>query len=187
MFIFVPRINMLTHRWWMALQVFVYGLLPVLYEKKYWKLLWCIVTPFIIHFSFIYPLIILIIVLFLPHKSLLPYVMIYFAAFVMNSFNYDAFFPFLSVFFNDTVVHRTENYVNAEIQEHNLFSQTATIAINMVNIVLVIFCYLRINKTYFNKFNSAKENSLNENTIILTIKLKVGKNDYRIFNLKKPG
>ena len=40
-------------------------------------------------------------------------------------------------------------------------------------------------KTYFNKFNSAKENSLNENTIILTIKLKVGKNDYRIFNLKK--
>jgi hypothetical protein len=40
-------------------------------------------------------------------------------------------------------------------------------------------------KTYYNKFNSARENSLNENTIILTIKLKVGKNDYRIFNLKK--
>ena len=40
-------------------------------------------------------------------------------------------------------------------------------------------------KKYFNKFNSSKENSTNENTVILTLKIKVAKNDYRIFNLKK--
>ena len=40
-------------------------------------------------------------------------------------------------------------------------------------------------KKYFNKFNSAKENITNENTVILTLKIKVAKNDYRIFNLKK--
>ena len=40
-------------------------------------------------------------------------------------------------------------------------------------------------KKYFNKFNSSKENITNENTVILTLKIKVGKNDYRIFNLKK--
>jgi len=40
-------------------------------------------------------------------------------------------------------------------------------------------------KKYYNKFNSAKENITNENTVILTLKIKVGKNDYRIFNLKK--
>ena len=40
-------------------------------------------------------------------------------------------------------------------------------------------------KNYYNKFNSSKENSLNENTVILTLKIKVGKNDYRFFNLKK--
>ena len=40
-------------------------------------------------------------------------------------------------------------------------------------------------KAYYNKFNSSKENSMNENTVILTIKIKVAKNDYRIFNLKK--
>ena len=40
-------------------------------------------------------------------------------------------------------------------------------------------------KTYYNKFNNAKENCLNENTIILTLKIKVAKNDYRTFNLKK--
>ena len=40
-------------------------------------------------------------------------------------------------------------------------------------------------KNFYNKFNSSKENNMNENTVILTLKIKVGKNDYRIFNLKK--
>ena len=40
-------------------------------------------------------------------------------------------------------------------------------------------------KKYFNKFNTSKENSTNENTVILTLKIKVAKNDYRTFNLKK--
>ena len=37
---------------------------------------------------------------------------------------------------------------------------------------------------YYNKFNSIKEYT-SENTVILTLKIKVSKNDYRIFNLKK--
>ena len=41
------------------------------------------------------------------------------------------------------------------------------------------------NKNHYNKFNTTKENNMNENTIILTLKIKVAKNDYRIFNLKK--
>ena len=43
-------------------------------------------------------------------------------------------------------------------------------------------------KNYFNKFNSPKENCNNatsENTIILTLKIKISKDDYRVFNLKK--
>ena len=40
-------------------------------------------------------------------------------------------------------------------------------------------------KNFYNKFNSSKDNNMNENTVILTLKIKVGKNDYRIFNLKK--
>ena len=40
-------------------------------------------------------------------------------------------------------------------------------------------------KVYYNKFNNSKENCLNENTIILTVKIKVAKNDIRSFNLKK--
>jgi hypothetical protein len=41
-------------------------------------------------------------------------------------------------------------------------------------------------KKYFNKFNSPKENNTtNENTVILTLKIKVAPNDFRTFNLKK--
>ena len=40
-------------------------------------------------------------------------------------------------------------------------------------------------KKYFNKFNSSKENCTNENTVILTLKIKVAKDDFRVFNLKK--
>jgi hypothetical protein len=40
-------------------------------------------------------------------------------------------------------------------------------------------------KSHYNKFNTTKENNMNENTVILTLKIKVAKNDYRIFNLKK--
>jgi hypothetical protein len=41
------------------------------------------------------------------------------------------------------------------------------------------------NKLFYNKFSSPKENFINENTVILTLKVKVAKNDYRYFNLKK--
>ena len=41
------------------------------------------------------------------------------------------------------------------------------------------------NKLFYNKFSSPKENFMNENTVILTLKVKVAKNDYRYFNLKK--
>ena len=56
--------------------------------------------------------------------------------------------------------------------------------------------YYRLNsketKNFYNKFNSqsshkniADRYNVNENTVILILKLKVGKNDYRIFSLKK--
>ena len=42
-----------------------------------------------------------------------------------------------------------------------------------------------LKKKHFNKFNSPKENCTNENTVILTLKIKVAPNDFRTFNLKK--
>lgn len=43
----------------------------------------------------------------------------------------------------------------------------------------------KVNKCYYNKFNSPHEYSHNENTLILTLKIKISQNDYRVFYLKK--
>lgn len=40
-------------------------------------------------------------------------------------------------------------------------------------------------KIYYNKYDSSKENNMNENTVILALKIKVAKNDIRTFYLKK--
>ena len=40
-------------------------------------------------------------------------------------------------------------------------------------------------KCYYNKFNTPSENSNNENTTILMVKIKVSEGDYRVFQLKK--
>ena len=56
---------------------------------------------------------------------------------------------------------------------------------NKSNIIKKGKLYNNQRKKYYNKFNSSKENSTNENTVILTLKIKVAKNDFRVFNLKK--
>jgi hypothetical protein len=46
----------------------------------------------------------------------------------------------------------------------------------------------KLGKNYYNKFNSPKENINNatsENTVILTLKIKISKDEFRVFNLKK--
>lgn len=146
-FIVVPRIFMLTHRWWTALQVFLFGLLPVVYEKKYWKLLWCFVAAFIFHFSFLYPLIIMVISLLLPKKVLWIYLVLYIFSVFVNSFDFNALMPFINNLFSNPIVNRTESYVNFELQDHNSFSQSARIAMNIANVVLCTIIY------FFNKKN----------------------------------
>ena len=56
-FLVCPIWNVSGVRMWTALQVFVYGALPSFFNKYNYRLIWCLITPFI-HFSFIFPLII---------------------------------------------------------------------------------------------------------------------------------
>ena len=56
---------------------------------------------------------------------------------------------------------------------------------NKSNIIKKGKIYTNPRKKYYNKFNSSKENSTNDNTVILTLKIKIAKNDFRFFNLKK--
>lgn len=149
-FIVLPTIGFLTHRWWAALQVFLFGLLPVVFEKKYWKLLWCFAAAYLVHFSFLYPFILLVISLLLPKKNLLLYLVIYIVTIFLNSFDFSYFASIVTMYLPDLVVSRTETYINAEILEHNFFSQSARIAMNIANSIVCFAIYVT-NKDGFDK------------------------------------
>lgn len=141
-FIVTPKIGFLTHRWWTALQVFLFGMLPVIFEKKYWKLLWCVAAAYLVHFSFLYPLILLVLSLLLPKKNLLLYFVLYIVTVFINSFDFSYLASFVTNYLPDLVASRTETYINAEALEHNFFSQSARIVMNIANITLCTIIYV---------------------------------------------
>ena len=117
-------------------------------------------------------------------------------------------FNFNNIFHNNNQINNEENYFNTqksmEFCEQKILNSNEKLSIdslsksNSSNINSVPKNSNCINdntngdnhsrkksKNYYNKFNTAKENNMNENTVILTLKIKVAKNDYRIFNLKK--
>lgn len=139
--IFIPRIMLLTHRWWTALQVFLFGLLRVVFDKKYLSLLWCVAAAFLFHFSFLYPLIVFVVVLLLPKRVLWLYLLLYIVFTTINSFDFQIFSSFLETYVPEAIAGRTESYINFELQEHNFFSQSGRIAMNIANITLMTLIY----------------------------------------------
>lgn len=139
--IFIPRIMFLTHRWWTALQVFLFGVLRVVFDKKYLSLLWCVAAAFLFHFSFLYPLIVFVVVLLLPKRVLWLYLLLYIVFTTINSFDFQIFSSFLETYIPEAIAGRTESYINFELQEHNFFSQSGRIAMNIANIMLMTLIY----------------------------------------------
>lgn len=60
-------------RMWTAMQVFIYGFLPYLYNRNFSKIWWCILSVFF-HFSFVPIVILTLIYLFLPKKNLIFFI-----------------------------------------------------------------------------------------------------------------
>ena len=139
--VFAPKMMLLTHRWWTALQVFLFGALPVLFEKKYSKLFWCFAAAIIFHFSFVYPLILLLLALILPKKTLWPYLLLFVVSSTMNSFDFSFITPYMNLLFPDAIADRTTGYIESEILEHSLFSQTGKYVMNIANVVLSLAIY----------------------------------------------
>lgn len=59
-------------RWYIALQVFIWGLLPYIYENKKTQLIWSY-GSILIHFSFFIPMVLLTIYLITPKNSITPF------------------------------------------------------------------------------------------------------------------
>lgn len=143
---FIPNPSFYTHRWWLAMQVFLLGALPYILEGKYKCLLFSIAS-ILIHFSFLYPLVILLVYKFLPQRSLLPYVILFLATNTINTIDIGSIATIYEQYLPDSFNSRNEMYINAEFQDHNWFSQSAQTAWKLTNIGLTLFIFTRL-KSY---------------------------------------
>lgn len=159
--IFTPNIIFITHRWWIALQVFVYGLLPIIFEKKYFRFIWCIISFSFIHFSFIYPCLLVLIFIILPKNNPLPYLIIFliFSSFAKISFGFiDTIINYISP---EDISERSTNYLYSIEIEQNLLAKSRLFVTKIINIILVCVLYLKTrneineNKTIRNLYITA--------------------------------
>ena len=150
--IFTPNMVFITHRWWIALQVFVYGLLPIIFEKKYIRFIWCIISFSFIHFSFIYPCILVLIFIILPKRNLLPYLIV----FLVFSFMANIDFKFMNTIINyispEDISERSVNYLYGIKIEQNLLAKSRLFVMKIINIILACVLYFKtINRINNNK------------------------------------
>ena len=137
----IPRSFFCTHRWWMALQVFLLGALPYVLDGKNKYVLFSILSIFI-HFSFLYPLVLLLVYRFLPRRSLLLFVVLFFLTNFIDALNINTIAKMFEQYLPDAYAARNESYINAEFLEHNWFSQSYKLIWKYVNILLVLYIYL---------------------------------------------
>ena len=109
--IFTPNIIFITHRWWIALHVFVYGLLPIIFEKKYIRFIWCIIAFSFIHFSFLYPCILIIISIILPKRNLLPYLIVFLIFSFLNNLDFGFMDTIINYIAPEDISERSSNYL----------------------------------------------------------------------------
>lgn len=104
-------------RFVLATHVFVYGALPYLLENNKKKLFWCFLTVFI-HFSFLFPILVLLLYILLPKKSITPFFIIYVITLFINTINITSLGEALSGLLPSVYEGRVEGYTNAEIADN---------------------------------------------------------------------
>lgn len=138
----IPNPSYYTHRWWMAMQVFLLGALPYVLDGNK-KCLLVSSLSLLVHFSFLYPLVLLLFLKAVPSNKLLPYVLIFILANSVDALDLNRIAEGLTQYLPDSFNERNEMYINAEFQEHNWFSQSARLCWKWLNMLLVILIYHR--------------------------------------------
>lgn len=141
--LFVPNPSFYTHRWWMAMQVFLLGALPYILEGKYKYLLFSIASIFV-HFSLLYPLVLLLVYKFIPKKSLLPFVGLFIVANLIEELEISAIANAFKNYLPEAFNSRNEAYINAEELDHNWFSQSGRFVWKLINLIMTLYIYVRL-------------------------------------------
>jgi hypothetical protein len=113
LFLVIPIWFMNGFRFWTAAHVFVFGLLPYLLEGKKKQLIWCFMTPFLFHYSFLILLIPLSIYLLLGNRIKSYFILFILTCFVSN-IDIIQFNNLLSNFAPEILLERSVNYRGEE-------------------------------------------------------------------------
>lgn len=143
--LFVPNPSFYTHRWWMAMQVFLLGALPYILEGKYKYLSFSIVSIFV-HFSMLYPLVLLLVYRFIPKKSLLPFVGLFIVANLIEELDISAIANAFKNYLPEAFNRRNEAYIKVEELDHNWFSQSGRFVWKLINMIMTLYIYVRLRK-----------------------------------------
>lgn len=108
----VPFWSINGFRFWTATHIFLYGILPFLYEKKKTHLLY-ILLALLFHFSFIIPLVIVALFLIIP-KRLDLMILIFLLSIVYNEINIQWISTYIESTEEVKIIDRTDPYVDEE-------------------------------------------------------------------------
>lgn len=144
--LFVPQAVYYPHRWWMAMQIFLMGALPLVYDKSYKRLYFCFLA-ILIHFSYIYLLTVLIVYISLPKKKVLPYIVVfYISLFVLmfvSNINFATFIPYLEESSDAQFIERTTMYMHEMESDKNFLYKSAKLFFNIAKGILFLFIYFQ--------------------------------------------
>ncbi len=144
-----PIWNINGVRMWTAAQVFIYGILLYILKDNKKGLFW-IISSVLFHFSFVLPVLIFIIYLFLPN-NLTIFTILFFAASLVREINLSQVRNLLS-FVPDFLLPRIETYTNEEYAEIINYSKQALAShVKLANTIGRWLLYFWVFILYFNK------------------------------------
>src|SRR5690554_908098 len=109
LFLVIPIWNLNGFRFWTAAHVFIYGLLPFIFERKKRSLIWCFITPFIFHYSFLFALIPLSVYLLFGDKIKI-YFILFLISFFVSEFDISQFNTLIDQYVPESFAERSKSY-----------------------------------------------------------------------------
>lgn len=148
----IPIWNINGFDFWTASHVFIYGILPIIYKKKYHRVLFIALCP-LIHFSFYFMIIISFFFLFIRYFKR-TIVVIFILSFFVTEIE-SSQFSFVFNYFPEILVGRVDAYINGSK------SNTGGNIIRFVNLLYSFSIYFVFYTSYINnKFFIEKDKNL---------------------------
>lgn len=120
LFLVIPIWNMGGFRFWTAAHIFLFGLLGYFLKNSKKSLIWIFVVPFIFHYAFIVPCIVVFLYLIAGNR-LNFYFYLFLISIVLGEINLSKFNAFIETYMPQELVDRSSSYrLDEKVEEYRL-------------------------------------------------------------------